>query len=152
MSTSVQGRWEWRVKDSLLAYMQGQEDFAIEASGDARFDAIAGVSMGCLISADGTAHATGHLTLSAHGGALEVALRNAVIESDGLWIDDPLDDSGEGRLRLVDLSAPRRAGDTTSYEARLSSDATILFSYNYPAGTSFADLVLIAPARDQDDG
>lgn len=143
----MSARLEWRVRESLVAYMQKDESFNIELSGGGLFTESAGIVVPVSVAGDGVVHAVGAVTLSAHNGSLTVALVNASIEDLGLWIDDPLDDAlPPARLRLVDLNLRESDGadGRTVFETKLAANADVLFSYNYPVGSPFADLYLFS--------
>lgn len=127
---------EWRVKDSLLAYMQRSADFAVEAHGGAEFTGTA-VRLPAEVRADGAVEATGGILLSAHGGALRLGLIGVVVRDGALWIDDPLEE--QDKRRLVEVTET-----PGGYETRLAADADILFLYNYVAGTPFGPLRVLA--------
>ncbi len=123
---------EWQVRDSLLAYMQRSPDFAVRADGGAEFTGTA-VRVPALVQEDGAVEATGWIELSAHGGALCLALVGAVLRDGALWVDDPL---GEHEKRRLVHTDPAGAG----YDTRLAADADVLFLYSYVPGAPFGSL------------
>jgi hypothetical protein len=142
----VSARLEWRVRESLIRYMQQDESFNVELAGGGLFTESAGIVLPVSVDGDGAVLAVGAVTLSAHNGSLAVALVNASIEDLGLWIDDPLDDAlPPARLRLVDLKLSQSDGadGRIVFETKLAADADVLFSYIYPVGSPFADLYLV---------
>lgn len=126
---------EWRVKDTLLDYMQRNPDFVVEASGGAEFTGTA-VRLPAVAAADGAIEAAGTVSLSAHGGALCLPLIGAVIRDGGLWIEDPLEE--QTQRRLVDLEP-----DAEGYRTRLAAESEILFLYSYLSGTPFGALRVV---------
>ncbi len=149
---TVFARLEWKVRDSLLAYMTNDPSFDVEASGGGEFTENEGIVLPVQIDDEKVVRATAAVTLSAHGGALMVSLRNVSIENGALWIDDPFDDAEPpARVRLVEVTL-RPSDDAKGgavYETRLASDADSLFSYIYPPRSPFAELY-VRPAAPLD--
>lgn len=145
---------EWRIKESLLAYMRRDPGFAVTLARGAEFDPESGVRLPAVVQPDGSVAATGAAVLSAHGGALAVPLVNAVIADGALWIDDPIEAEPGGapaRLRLVTLhpADDGAAGDPgAALATRLAPEADVLFLYNYVPATPFGALSI----RYDDDG
>lgn len=165
MNVWVPGRkavLEWTVKESLVGYMQRDESFTVQASGGASFDPERGVSVPGEIGDDGVLRLTGEITLSAHDGALAIALVAAELDREkGLSIADPIDglprrmtlvtvkpvEAGEGDAagdpddsdsrvdRPVDSDA-----DVARFATFLGYDADILFMYKYPTRTPFDEI------------
>lgn len=153
MNAWVPGRTavlEWTVKESLVGYMQRDETFTVEASGGASFDPERGVSVPGVIGDDGVLRLTGEITLSAHDGALAIALVAAELDPEtGLSIADPIDGLprrmtlvtvkpvADAEPGAVDLSSE---GAIVRFETFLGTDADILFMYKYSTRSSFDEL------------
>lgn len=145
----IRGTLTWMIRDSLVAYMSREPDFIVETSGGATFSVSEGARIPIRASEDlEEIRATGSVVLKAHGGELVVPLANSCIYEDSLWVDDPFEVGKGGspsRLRLVDLrTLPAEPGEGAlrRYTTHLSRDGELLF-LRYPAGSAFADLVLM---------
>lgn len=152
MNAWVPGRnavLEWTVKESLVGYMQRDESFTVTATGGAGFDPERGVSVPGVIGDDGVLRLSGEITLSAHDGALAIALVAAELDPEtGLSIADPIDGLPL-RMTLVTVKpvddAEAGAADTSEdgvlrFATFLGYDADILFMYKYSTRSPFDEI------------
>ncbi|MGK0716595.1 hypothetical protein ACR5KS_11155 [Leucobacter sp. W1153] len=177
MNAWVPGRTavlEWTVKESLVGYMQRDESFTVQASGGASFDPARGVRVPGEIGEDGVLRLTGEITLSAHDGALAIALVAAELDPEkGLSIADPIDGLPR-RMTLVtvkrredvavgDSDAGAASGGEPSevgqevegnssrdenvvrFATFLGYDADLLFMYKYSTRSPFDELRVRIP-------
>lgn len=131
---------EWKLKESLLEYMQEDPTFTVNTEDGASFDREIGVVLPALEHAHGVIEATASATVSAHDGVLSVPLHRVTIVDGALWIPDPNDISGERRIRLVELTPADSGGGALVFETLLTADASQIFGYQYGPGTPFAPL------------
>lgn len=153
MNAWVPGRnavLEWTVKESLVGYMQRDESFTVTATGGASFDPERGVSVPGVIGDDGVLRLTGEITLSAHDGALAIALVATELDPEkGLSIADPIDGL-PARMTLVTVKPAADAepgapdtsseGDVVRFATFLGTDADILFMYKYSTRSPFDEM------------
>lgn len=130
-------RIEWRVRDSLLSYLERAPDFSVETTGGAAFVSGEGVTFPAVVGDAGELAATGAVTFRAHGGMLTIPLRGVRLDGEGLSIRDPLGDDDAApeaavpmrRLLLVPgVQLPVLEGE---YVAELAPESDAMFLYNY---------------------
>jgi hypothetical protein len=124
----------WRVRDSLLAYMQADPSFSVDIEGEAAFSPETGVRLPARRFPDGRIVADGGVTLRAHDGALTLALTDLRIEDGAVWIRDPQD--AGSLLRLVTVRPAADRGEA-AFDTELAPEADLLFMYNYAPGVPF---------------
>ena len=127
---------EWRVRPSLLTYLQRMPDFVVVTEGGAEFTGEA-VRLPALQVGPDAFEASGAVELSGHAGALTLPLRGVVVRDGALWIDDPTGE--DAPHRLVNLRARPEGG----YDTTLAAESDILFLYNYLPNTSFGELLVL---------
>lgn len=133
MSTLV-----WGIKESLLAYVRGMGD------GEVRLDGATQEPSGFAFpDAGGEGHSfTGSVSLSAHGGLMDVTLADPALVPDGdhwlLTIAEPYDAAARLPFARIDTLTPQ-AGFLIASGTTLTADGADLFFGPYTAGTPLDD-------------
>lgn len=131
MSTLV-----WGIKGSLVAYVQGM------GGGEVRLEGVAKEPSGFAFpGAGGEGHSfTGSVTLTAHGGIMDVTLTDPALVADGdQWLLT-VAAAGGGRLPFARIAAlTEQAGFLVASGTALTAEGANLIAGPYGPGTELDD-------------
>lgn len=144
----------WGVKTSLVEYVRGLRDGAVEFDEGAAWADDAFVFPVECVFDEGTRveiHYTGRTAMAGHGGLLWLMVAHPRVELDQSGATITVQDTRDraARLPLVDLlHLERGAGGVLVAETELRPEATWMFEDRYPPGTPFAPVLVTLPPDD----